>query len=155
MALVRGMNLATVCGVLLGASCAAPLATPASWAAARTASGAPGAQNSASDAGSHSGASTPKTPAKNSESLERALQLARAHHFPEADAALRGVPPPTATDARIAYFRLKAGIASGLGRRPRPPTIRRLRPSSRPAIPIFGSAPPSLDSQRKRNPTRT
>lgn len=51
----------------------------------------------------------------NLESLERALQLARAHRYPEAAAAIRGVPAPEDRQQRIAFFRLRASIESGLG----------------------------------------
>src|SRR5580704_8500583 len=58
----------------------------------------------------------PKSPAAISQAYQRALQLTRAHRYAEAEKALRGVPPPTAADAQIAYFRLRASIASGLGK---------------------------------------
>lgn len=48
-------------------------------------------------------------------SLEQALQLARTHHYAEAAAAIRGVPPPKDPQQRIAFYRLKASIESGLG----------------------------------------
>ncbi len=51
----------------------------------------------------------------NAESLDRALQLARAHHYAEAAVAIRGVPPPEDRKQRIVFFRLRASIESGLG----------------------------------------
>lgn len=51
----------------------------------------------------------------NEESLDRALQLARAHRYAEAAAAIRGVPPPEDRQHRIVFFRLRASIESGLG----------------------------------------
>ena len=51
----------------------------------------------------------------NAQSLETALQLARAHRYPEAAAAIRGVPAPEDRQQRIAFFRLRASIESGLG----------------------------------------
>ncbi len=49
------------------------------------------------------------------QTLERALQLARAHRYTEAQAIMRGVSPPVDRQQRIAFYRLKAAIASGLG----------------------------------------
>lgn len=49
------------------------------------------------------------------DSLERALQLARLHQYAEAQAAIKNVPAPMERAPRIAFFRLKAAIASGLG----------------------------------------
>jgi tetratricopeptide (TPR) repeat protein len=48
-------------------------------------------------------------------SLDRALQLARAHRYVEASAAIRGVPAPEDRQQRVAFFRLRASIESGLG----------------------------------------
>jgi tetratricopeptide (TPR) repeat protein len=49
------------------------------------------------------------------ESLAKAFQLARAHRYPEAEAAIRGVPAPEDRQQRVAFFRLRASIESGLG----------------------------------------
>ena len=46
--------------------------------------------------------------------LQQAVQLARDHQYVEADQALRNVPEPVAIDRRIAFYRLKAAVASGL-----------------------------------------
>jgi tetratricopeptide (TPR) repeat protein len=51
----------------------------------------------------------------NAESLANALQLARAHRYAQAAAAIRGVPAPEDRQQRIAFFRLRASIESGLG----------------------------------------
>jgi tetratricopeptide (TPR) repeat protein len=51
----------------------------------------------------------------NAESLDRALQLARAHRYAEAAAAIRGLPAPEDRQQRIIFFRLRASIESGLG----------------------------------------
>jgi tetratricopeptide (TPR) repeat protein len=51
----------------------------------------------------------------NAESLDRALQLARAHRYAEAATAIRGVPTPEDRQQRIVFFRLRASIESGLG----------------------------------------
>jgi tetratricopeptide (TPR) repeat protein len=51
----------------------------------------------------------------NAQSLDRALQLARAHRYAEASAAIRGVAAPEDHRQRIAFFRLRASIESGLG----------------------------------------
>jgi tetratricopeptide (TPR) repeat protein len=61
-------------------------------------------------------AQAPLTKNAPADSLTRGLQLARAHQYLEAEAAIRGVPPPADREQRIAFFRLKAAIASGLGR---------------------------------------
>jgi tetratricopeptide (TPR) repeat protein len=55
------------------------------------------------------------SPSSNAESLANALQLARAHRYPEAAAAIRGVPAPEDRQQRVAFFRLRASIESGLG----------------------------------------
>jgi len=47
--------------------------------------------------------------------IEWAQVLTRLHRFKEASSALIEVAPPTSADQRIAFFRLKAAIASGLG----------------------------------------
>src|SRR5919108_6141929 len=47
--------------------------------------------------------------------IARAAALARQHRYKEAAGLLRGVPPPTASGERIAYYRLQASIAAGLG----------------------------------------
>jgi tetratricopeptide (TPR) repeat protein len=51
----------------------------------------------------------------NVEFLDKALQLARVHRYAEAAAAIRGVPAPEDHQQRIAFFRLRASIESGLG----------------------------------------
>jgi tetratricopeptide (TPR) repeat protein len=48
--------------------------------------------------------------------IRQALQLAREHRYSEAETALKGVPAPTNPVQEIAFYRLKAAIASGLGR---------------------------------------
>jgi tetratricopeptide (TPR) repeat protein len=47
--------------------------------------------------------------------LKQAIQLTREHHYAEAESALKGVAAPTNPAQKIAYLRLKAAIASGLG----------------------------------------
>lgn len=47
--------------------------------------------------------------------LKQALQLAREHRYTEAEAALKGVAAPANPAQKIAFYRLKAAIASGLG----------------------------------------
>jgi tetratricopeptide (TPR) repeat protein len=47
--------------------------------------------------------------------LERAVTLAREKHYDEAQQILQGVPEPTVTSQNIAFHRLKAAIAAGLG----------------------------------------
>jgi predicted Zn-dependent protease len=49
------------------------------------------------------------------QALKQALQLTREHHYAEAESALKGVPPPANPAKKIAFLRLKAAIASGLG----------------------------------------
>ncbi len=49
------------------------------------------------------------------DSLTHALQLARTHQYAEAEAAVRGAVPPADREQRVAFLRLKAAIASGLG----------------------------------------
>jgi tetratricopeptide (TPR) repeat protein len=61
------------------------------------------------------GARAQSTHSLGAESLEKALRLARAHHYAEAAAAIRGVPAPEDRQQRIAFFRLRASIESGLG----------------------------------------
>lgn len=48
--------------------------------------------------------------------LKQALQLAREHRYSEAEATLKGIPAPSDPAQKIAFYRLKAAIASGLGR---------------------------------------
>lgn len=60
-------------------------------------------------------AQVPPSQVAPADSLTHALQLARTHQYAEAEAAVRGVVPPTDREQRIAFFRLKAAIASGLG----------------------------------------
>lgn len=47
--------------------------------------------------------------------LEQALQLARRQRYADARKSLDGVPEPAGVPQRIAFHRLKAAIASGLG----------------------------------------
>ena len=47
--------------------------------------------------------------------LDRAVRLARAHRYAEAEAIMRGVRPPADRQQRIVFYRLKSAIASGLG----------------------------------------
>jgi tetratricopeptide (TPR) repeat protein len=47
--------------------------------------------------------------------LKQALQLAREHRYSEAEAVLEGVPAPANPAQKIAFYRLKAAVASGLG----------------------------------------
>jgi len=49
------------------------------------------------------------------QALQQAVQLTREHHYAEAESALKGVPPPSNPAQKIAFLRLKAAIASGLG----------------------------------------
>jgi tetratricopeptide (TPR) repeat protein len=60
-------------------------------------------------------AQTPLRPSTSGAALEHVLQLARAHRYPEAAAALRGLPLPVDPQQRIVFLRLRASIASGLG----------------------------------------
>ncbi|MDP9147666.1 MAG: hypothetical protein M3N22_08390, partial [Acidobacteriota bacterium] len=48
------------------------------------------------------------------ETLQRALLLAREHRYSEADAAIKNTPPPGNPAQKIAFYRLRAAIASGL-----------------------------------------
>jgi tetratricopeptide (TPR) repeat protein len=47
--------------------------------------------------------------------LERAVNLTREKHYSESSAILQGVPEPVETRQRIAFHRLKAANASGMG----------------------------------------
>jgi tetratricopeptide (TPR) repeat protein len=47
--------------------------------------------------------------------IRQAVQLAREHRFAEAEATLKGVTAPADPAQKIAFYRLKAAIASGLG----------------------------------------
>lgn len=49
------------------------------------------------------------------ERIQRAIELTRAKQYPEASAALKGVTEPEGAAQRIAFHRLKAAVASGLG----------------------------------------
>jgi tetratricopeptide (TPR) repeat protein len=60
-------------------------------------------------------AQAPSRGSSNVAPLAHALQLARAHRYSEAAAAMRGVPPPEDHQQRIVFFRLRASIESGLG----------------------------------------
>jgi tetratricopeptide (TPR) repeat protein len=57
----------------------------------------------------------PQTSGDSSVALQKAAQLTREHQYAEAEAALKNVQPPTNPTQRIAFYRLKAAIASGLG----------------------------------------
>ena len=56
-------------------------------------------------------------PAQNpsNSAIRQAVQLAREHRYAEAEATVQGVNAPADPDQKIAFFRLKAAIASGLG----------------------------------------
>jgi tetratricopeptide (TPR) repeat protein len=56
-------------------------------------------------------------PAQNpsNSAIRQAVQLAREHRYAEAEATVKGVNAPADPDQKIAFFRLKAAIASGLG----------------------------------------
>ena len=60
-------------------------------------------------------AQAPGTPTNFTQTLNHALQLARMHRYAEAEAVIKGLPPPPDHEQRIAFYRLKAAIASGLG----------------------------------------
>jgi tetratricopeptide (TPR) repeat protein len=47
--------------------------------------------------------------------MEWGVVLARLHKYKEAQSALAGLSPPNGTEQRIAFFRLKASVALGLG----------------------------------------
>jgi predicted Zn-dependent protease len=47
--------------------------------------------------------------------LEWAIVLARLHRYKESQSALAGLDPPADSGNRIAFYRLKASVASGLG----------------------------------------
>jgi predicted Zn-dependent protease len=47
--------------------------------------------------------------------IRRATEFARAGKWPEAETTLKGVEPPNAPGERIAFYRLRAEIASALG----------------------------------------
>ena len=50
--------------------------------------------------------------------MQWAVVLARLHRYPAAQNALGGLAPPKAREERIAFHRLKASVASGLGNLP-------------------------------------
>ena len=64
-------------------------------------------------------AQLPSTPAAKGEpqstSIEPAVQLAKAHRYKEAAAAIRGVPEPSDVQQRLTFLRVRASIESGLG----------------------------------------
>jgi len=60
----------------------------------------------------------PQTQEDPNVALRQAIQRARDHRYPEADAALKRVAPPANPTQRIAFYRLKAAIASGMGHYP-------------------------------------
>jgi Tfp pilus assembly protein PilF len=47
--------------------------------------------------------------------MEWGVVLARLHNYKEAQSALAGLSPPSGSEQRIAFFRLKASVALGLG----------------------------------------
>jgi tetratricopeptide (TPR) repeat protein len=47
--------------------------------------------------------------------IRQAVQLAREHRYAEAEATLKGVSAPADSAQKIAFYRLRAAIASGLG----------------------------------------
>src|ERR1700681_2131966 len=59
----------------------------------------------------------PPQPPQNQSNLAiaRALQLAREHRYAEAETTLQGVNTPADPARKIAFYRLKAAVASGLG----------------------------------------
>ncbi len=57
----------------------------------------------------------PHPQADPNQALKQAIQLTREHRYAQAESALKGVPPPRNLPQKIAYLRLKAAIASGLG----------------------------------------
>jgi tetratricopeptide (TPR) repeat protein len=48
-------------------------------------------------------------------SFDEALQLAKAHRYKEAAAAIHGVPEPSDVQQRLTFLRVRASIESGLG----------------------------------------
>jgi len=54
--------------------------------------------------------------ADSSAALKQAVDLAREHRYAEADAAMKGVAAPANPTQKVAFYRLKAAIASGLKR---------------------------------------
>jgi tetratricopeptide (TPR) repeat protein len=56
-----------------------------------------------------------KPQADPTQALKQAIQLTREHRYTEAESALKGVSPPANPAHKIAFLRLKAAIASGLG----------------------------------------
>ncbi|MDP9340374.1 MAG: tetratricopeptide repeat protein [Acidobacteriota bacterium] len=54
-------------------------------------------------------------PGNPAEAVKQAIQLTREHRYADAEAALKGVPPPQTPAQKISFLRLKAAIASGLG----------------------------------------
>jgi tetratricopeptide (TPR) repeat protein len=61
-------------------------------------------------------AQSPSRASSDGAALEHVLQLARAHRYSEAAAAIRDLSPPANPQQRIVFFRLRASIESGLGR---------------------------------------
>src|SRR5207248_4334948 len=53
-----------------------------------------------------------------SAAMAQATVLARLHRYKEAASTLKGLTPPSAKSDRVAFFRLKASIAAGLGNAP-------------------------------------
>src|SRR6202030_730349 len=58
-----------------------------------------------------------QTPPQNESNvaIREAVQLAREHRYAEAEATLKGVSAPADPAQKIAFYRLRAAIASGLG----------------------------------------
>ena len=58
-----------------------------------------------------------QTPPQNESNvaIRQAVQLAREHRYAEAEANLKGVSAPADPAQKIAFYRLRAAIASGLG----------------------------------------
>ena len=56
-----------------------------------------------------------RTPGDSNQALQQAIQFARQHRYADAASAIKGVPPPSNPTQKIAFYRLKAAIESGLG----------------------------------------
>jgi tetratricopeptide (TPR) repeat protein len=61
------------------------------------------------------GQESPQPPHQSNLAIARALQLAREHRYAEAETTLQGVNTPADPAQKIAFYRLKAAVASGLG----------------------------------------
>lgn len=62
-----------------------------------------------------SGAQAPDAAVSTQSRLTQALQLARAHRYADASAAIHGLAPPADQQQRIVFYRLRASIELGLG----------------------------------------